>query len=113
MKQLKLTILGFVFISILSIGCYRVRTYSTGLPNEAYLEFVGKPSKYKNGVSVVLDDHTKFTAIVKKDYAEKPTGYVYSISKGTHHIKVSYAGQTLFEKDIFVSPQETKKIILP
>jgi hypothetical protein len=68
--------------------------------------------KTKFGVDVEIDNNLKFKALVKKDYAEKPTGYVYTISKGTHSIIVSYNGTKLYSNQIFVSPQETKKIVL-
>lgn len=93
-------------------SCAQVRTYSTGLSNDAVLEFVGNPKKFKGGVDVEVDQNVKFKALVKKDYAEKPTGYVYTISKGTHTLTVSYNGTKLYSNQIFVSPQETKKIVL-
>lgn len=102
-----------VILSILLIaGCAKVRTFSTGLDNDAFLEFVGNPSDFKGGVDVTIDETTKFKAKVKKDYAEKPTGEVYSISKGTHVLTVSYNHKLLYSNKIFVSPQETKKIVL-
>lgn len=101
-----------IAIGIIINSCAQVRTYSTGLSNDAVLEFVGNPKKFKGGVDVEIDNNLKFKALVKKDYAEKPTGYVYTISKGTHSIVVSYNGTKLYSNQIFVSPQETKKIVL-
>lgn len=111
-KNIFITIAS-VAIMLFASSCYQVRTYSTGLSNDAVLEFVGNPSNYKGGVDVTIDDVTKFKAEVKKDNAESPKGYVYSISKGTHVVNVSYNGVALFNKKLFVSPQETKKIELP
>ncbi|MES2727096.1 MAG: hypothetical protein V4643_08345 [Bacteroidota bacterium] len=107
-------IIAAISITLLLIlnSCARVRTFSTGLPNEAYLEFVGNPKDFKGGVEVKVDDNTEFNALVKKDYAEKPTGYIYSISKGTHTLTISYHGKVIYNNKIFVSPQETKKIVL-
>lgn len=105
---------SMVVVSLIWLsGCARVRTFSTGLPNEAYLEFVGKPSNYKGGVQVLIDEKTDFVAQVKKDNLPKPSGYVYAISKGTHTIVVKFNSKIIMQDKIFVSPQETKKIILP
>lgn len=98
---------------IIFTGCTGVKTVSTGLENESYLEFLGKPSNYTGGVDVNLDDNNTFKAEVKKDHANRPKGKVYSISTGTHTITVSYNNTVIFKKKIFVSAQETKKIILP
>lgn len=109
--KLFLSISLFALLTVFS--CTSVRTFSTGLPNEAYLEFVGKPSDFKGGVNVTIDGTTKFVGIVKKDYADTPKGYVYAISKGTHTVTITYKDKVIYNDKIFVSPQETKKIILP
>ncbi len=111
-KNIFVAIAGIALL-LFANSCSQVRTYSTGLSNDAFLEFVGNPSKYEGGVDVTIDETVKFKAIVKKDYAEKPKGYVYTISKGTHIVNVSYNGVALFNNKLFVSPQETKKIELP
>lgn len=105
-------ILGILTLLIFS-NCARVRTFSTGLDNDAFLEFVGNPKDFKGGVDVTIDEQIKFKAQVKKDYSAKPTGFVYSISKGTHILTISYNNKLLYNNKIFVSPQETKKIVLP
>lgn len=94
-------------------GCTGIKTLSTGLENEAFIEFIGKPSNYLGGVDVNIDDETLFKAKVKKDYVNRPKGEVYAISTGTHMITVSYNNDVIFKKQIFVSAQETKKIMLP
>jgi hypothetical protein len=95
-------------------GCTGVRTLSTGLENEAFLEFIGTPSKYFDGVVVVtVDDNNSFLASVKKDHNKRPKGKVYAISTGKHTVSVSYDNQVIYQKQIFISAQETKKIILP
>lgn len=86
---------------------------STGLENDSYLEFIGLPGNYSGGVDVVVDDSNNFNALVHKDIARKVKGEIYAISSGAHKISVSYKGKLLFQKQIFVSAQETKKIELP
>ena len=93
-------------------GCTGVKTLSTGLENEAYLEFVGNPGNYSGGITVTIDDKTTFTANVNKDRANRPKGKVYAISTGNHTVSVSYQGTVIYSKQIFVSAQETKRISL-
>ena len=115
MKKIFLIIaIGLLFLT----GCGGIKTLSTGLENESFLEFIGKPSHYSGGVVVNIDDKSTFKAKVKKDHAERPKtkrlkGKVYAIPTGTHTITVSYNNTDIFKKQIFVSAQETKKIILP
>lgn len=108
-KIFHVTALGILLLG----GCTGVKTSSSGLENEAFLEFVGKPSSYTNGVDVNIDDKTTFKAEVNKDHADRPKGNVYAIATGTHVVTVSYNKNVIFKKQIFVSAQETKKIILP
>ena len=60
-----------------------------------------------------IDDITAFKAEVNKDHADRPKGNVYAISTGTHTIIVTYKDNVIYKKQIFVSAQETKKILLP
>lgn len=94
-------------------GCTGVKTISSGLENEAFLEFIGNPSYYSGGVDVNVDDKINFKAQVNKDHSDRPKGTVYAIKTGTHVVTVSYNNNVIFKKQIFVSTQETKKIILP
>ena len=110
MKNIIYTIaIGLIFLT----GCTGLKTTSTGLENEAFLEFIGSPSNYTGGVDVNLDDKNTFKGEVNKDHADRPKGKVYAISTGNHSITVSYNSKVIFKKQIFVSSQETKKIILP
>lgn len=110
MKKILFVIaIGFIFLT----GCTGVKTISTGLENESFLEFIGNPSNYAEGVDVNIDDKITFKAEANKDHADRPKGKVYAISTGTHIVIVSYNNIVIFKKQIFVSAQETKKIMLP
>lgn len=106
-----------LFIAIaglmLLVGCTGVKSVTTGLENESFLEFIGNPKNYSAGVDVNVDDQSTFRAEVNKDQAYRAKGKVYAISTGKHLVTVSSNGTVLFKKQIFVSAQETKKIILP
>jgi hypothetical protein len=93
-------------------GCTGVKTLSTGLENESFLEFVGNPDNYLYGVTVTVDDATTFVASVNEGRADRPKGKVYAISTGKHTITVSYENQVIYSRQIFVSAQETKRILL-
>lgn len=108
-KVLFVTTLSLIFLT----GCTGVKTLSRGLENESFLEFIGKPSNYSGGVNVNVDDKTTFKAEVNKDHANRPKGKVYAISTGTHVVTVSYNNSVIFKKQVFISAQETKKIMLP
>lgn len=105
----------FVFAIALTLlsSCTGVKTVSSGLENESFLEFVGKPNDYLGGVDVNIDDAINFNAEVNKEHADRPKGKVYAISTGKHVVTVSKNNQVIFKKQIFVSAQETKKIVLP
>jgi hypothetical protein len=108
----KLMIIASIGLLIFS-GCTGVKTVSTGLENEAFLEFIGNPGDYRGGVSVNVDDKTTFVAEVNKDYTKRPKGKVYAISTGKHIVAVTYNNNVIYNKQIFISAQETKKILLP
>lgn len=107
-------ILFVIAIGLLVLaGCTGVKTLSTGLENESFLEFIGIPGNYPDGVDVNIDDKNTFKAEVKKDHADRPKGKAYAISTGKHIVTVSHNNNVIFKKQIFVSSQETKKIMLP
>jgi hypothetical protein len=110
-------ILIFSLASLLLIGgcASGIHTLSKGLENEAFLEFIGNPNDYKEGVNVTIDKKTTFKAEVNKvrKSTKAPKGNLYAISPGKHIVVVSYNNNIIVKKQIFVSSQETKQIILP
>ena len=101
--------LSFVFIC----GCIGVKTLSTGMENESFLEFIGNPIVYSKRLDVNIDDKTFFKAEVNKDHADRPKGNVYAISTGTHFLIITYKSKVIYKQQIFISAQETKQIKLP
>ena len=110
---MKKLIFVFVIGLLILTACTGVRTLSTGLENESFLEFVGDQDEYSGGVDVTIDDEITFKAEVNKDHADRPKGSVYKISTGVHLVTVSYGNNVIFRKQIFVASQETRKVILP
>jgi len=108
-KVLSILAISIVFLT----GCSGVKTVTTGLENESHIEFIGNPSNYSSGVDVVIDDKKSFNAEVGNDHTSRVKGKVYAITPGKHIISISYKNNQIVKKQIFVSAQETKKIILP
>lgn len=113
----KLLLLTLSFAVLLLIGCktsYPV-AMQTGKEDMAYLVFVGPLDKYGNGkYPVQVDiDGTKFDAKVVKPKVANRKGFQYGVGLGNRHLKVTFKGETVYEKQIFLSTQETKVINLP
>jgi hypothetical protein len=104
----------FIAISLIILtSCGGIKTSSSGLEKESYLEFIGNPHQYYGGVDVSVDDKTTFNAEVFNAKTNRVKGKVYAISTGKHEITVTYKNNVIFKKQIFISTQETKKIVLP
>lgn len=112
MKTKYIAILFVCFCALIS-SC-KVGNYSqeSGLPDQAYLLFVSN-NEYKEDVQVSIDNTTTFNAKVLKEKKGTIKGNTYAIAKGRRSITVKFQGKVIFEKEIFVSTQETKKIQLP
>ena len=102
-----------VCICALITSC-KVGNYSQerGLPDQAYLYFVANEN-YDGEVQVSVDNNTSFNAKVIKEKKGTIKRDVYAIAKGKRNLKVYYNGNIIYEKVIFVSAQEAKKIQLP
>ena len=111
MKNMIFTIaISLIFLTSCRTG---LKTTAIGIENEAFLEFIGTPDNYIGGVDVNLDDKNTFKGEVNKDHADRPKGKVFAIATGNHLLTVSYNSKVIYKKQIFVSSQETKRIILP
>jgi len=98
---------------ILIAGCGGIKTSSSGLEKESFLELIGNPHDYSGGVQVSVDNKPTFNAEVFNDKADRVKGKVYAITTGQHVVSVTYKNNVIFNKQIFLSTQETKKILLP
>ena len=101
-----------LFFLILT-SCGGTKTSFQGLENQSFLEFLGNSNNYSNGVEVLVDDKSPFRAKVYKDKPERIRGEVYAIATGKHTLKVYYKNKMIYNQPLFISAQETKKIILP
>tara|TARA_B100000427_G_scaffold320666_1_gene320274 strand:+ start:100 stop:429 length:330 start_codon:yes stop_codon:yes gene_type:complete len=109
MKKIIIMAISLIFAS----SCDITKTSVSGIENQAFLLIVGTPSNYPDGVEVTLNDKTKFIGEVQKDYMRVKDVRLYGISTGKHDVSIMHNNQLLYKKTIFVSSQQTKKIILP
>ena len=112
---MKLKLIFAVGLVLLLGGCkahYPVAQQS-GKDDVAYLLFVSQKEYAKKHVTVYLDDVKTFEAKVVKTKDSYRKGTSYAIATGRRKINVEYEGNSIYNKEIFVSTQETKIITLP
>jgi hypothetical protein len=110
MRKAIILLVGSVLM--LTSACTGLQTVTKGLENQAFIQVMGDRDTYSEEVTVVLDGETTFTAEVNKMGTSIPKGTVYAISTGKHFIEVKHRNRVVYSKQIFVSAQETKQIIL-
>lgn len=106
-----------IAVFILMVGCkanYPVAQQS-GKEDIAYLLFVGPLKTYGNGSKPVqVDvDGNKFDAKVVKPKTANRKGTQYGVATGRRNVTVMFNGQIVYQKQLFLSSQETKIINLP
>lgn len=102
-------------LSLMLTGCkanYPVAQQS-GKEDIAFLLFVSQKQYVDKNVSVTVDNKT-FDAKTVSAKKSNRRGYAYSVATGRRKLKVvGPNGNTLYSKEIMLSAQETKQIILP
>lgn len=85
----------------------------SGVNNAAYLLFTSAKDNVKNVLSVNIDGNINFEAKAIKDSEKHSKGTSYKLKPGTRRITVKTGDKILFNKSVFINPQETKIIQLP
>lgn len=111
--MIKKIIISILLITALVSCSTSIKTTSKGKDNVSYLEFIGDKDKYKDQVSVTLDGNIKFEAVINNKDRRVDDGTNYQIEPGKHSIEVVYNNELVFKKQIFLSPGETKQILIP
>ena len=115
--KIKVIFIIMMAVASLMVGCksnYPVAQQS-GMEDMAYLVFVGPRQTYGNGskpVQVDVDGNV-FDAKVVKLKTVNRKGTQYGVATGCRNITVRFNGQIIFQKQLFLSSQETKIIPLP
>ena len=111
-----------VFLMMMTVACLFVGcktsfpvAQQSGKEDMAYLVFVGPQQTYGNGSKPVqVDvDGKQFDAKVVKPKTANRKGTQYGVATGRRNVTVSFNGQTIYQKQLFLSSQETKIITLP
>lgn len=85
----------------------------SGKDDVAYLIFVSTSNAKDKDITVTIDGKTTFQARTVKSKKSNRRGTQYSVQTGKRQVKVMLDGQTLYDKYVFLSTQETKVITLP
>lgn len=111
MKKL-LTLLA---LPLLLAGCraHLPVAQQSGMEDRAYLLFVSGNEYAGKTVSAQIDDAQPFQAEVVKQKKASRRGTQYGVGVGRRTLKVTCEGKTIYQKQIFLSTQEVKQIILP
>ena len=113
MKHYLYLLISLIFATLLFTNCkanYPVAQQS-GKDDIAYLIFASASNKSYN-INVTIDASTSFSAKTVKSKDANHKGTSYTINTGKRKIIVSKNGINIYEKFIFLSPQETKIITL-
>lgn len=109
----------FLFIALVCLLAACKTNYpvaqQSGKEDRAYLVFVGPKDTYGDGkYPVQVDiDGTSFDAKVVKPKTANRKGTQYGVATGRRNITVTFNGKTVYQKQLFLSSQETKIIDLP
>ena len=107
------TKLFIVFCCALLASCkVGIVTQSQGLSDQGFLLLVS--TNNKQVVDVAIDGKTSFEAMVNKEKRGKIHNTSYAVNTGKRRVTITTKqGETLFDKYVIISTQQTQKIILP
>ena len=102
-------------LPLMLCGCkanYPVAQQS-GKEDVAYLLFVSSKDYSDKEVQAVVDEAQPFVVQVVKSKKANRKGTQYGVGIGTRNLTVYSDGNILYQKKVFLSPQEVKQITLP
>ena len=103
----------FVLIvsSIMLLSCGSYKTMSSGKADESFILVLGDKKQYKDIVVQIDDEEFQINKLYKasKDHKAMPI----STSVGKHKVTVFANGEIVYDENIFLSVQQTKRIVLP
>ncbi len=103
-----------IFCVLVTSSCDVTSSTVSSIENQSYLIFMAPfAQNYPDGVEVTIDQSTTFDAKVHKNISRVRNLLKYGISSGRHEVKVVNNGNLIYERVFFLSPGQTKKIILP
>ncbi len=112
-KTLMYSVVLMAIVSLSSCSTSMPVARQSGVDNAAYLLFTSAKENVKKHLSVNIDGSINFEAQAIKDSDKHSSGTSYKLKPGTRHITVKKGDKVLFNKTVFINPQETKIIQLP
>jgi hypothetical protein len=109
----KIIYLLIMFFMLLSCRAYLPVAQQSGKDDIGYLLFVSSDKYADKDIRFAIDNMQPYTAKVIKDNKSRTKGTQYGIATGTHVLEITYNGKKIYEKKIFISTQEVKRITLP
>lgn len=104
----------FITLVLFLIGCKAPVATQSGREDIAYLIFSSHKDYFGKEVNVTIDNQTNFKAkVVNSSKVNSSSTKQYGIATGRKKLVVTYGGSTIYQKEIFVSSQDTKVITLP
>jgi hypothetical protein len=86
---------------------------SSGKENESFVIVLTENGKYDNGVVLTIDDKTPVTIENVRKVKQQRKAEVVKTTPGKHNLKIMRNGSIVYNQDVLMGLQETKKIILP
>ena len=108
----------YLYISLLSLlmlacGPHQYNTMSSGKEDIGFVIVLTEQGSYSNDAVLLVDNQQSFA--IEKVYKQKMQrkAPVFKLTPGKHNLKVTVKGQTVYDKDVIIGLQETRKIVLP
>ena len=111
MKNFFFLILGVI---LLFSSCKAVMSETTGVEDVAYIKVLksdGNPVDYDNELFLIIDNKKVLLSKIYKNKKRIKSDKT-KLTVGKHHVVIKYKEEILYDKQIFVGNQETRKIIL-
>lgn len=112
-RKLSLILAACMAVMLTSCRVHQPVEQASGSEDIAYLLFISPNEMAGKTVSVSISGIPQFEAKVVKAKKSNRKGTTYAIPVGRKKIKVTIGARVVYEKEIFVSSQETKTITLP
>lgn len=112
-KSIKMLLASLFVLTLAACKANYPVAQQGGKEDVAFLLFVSASNQSNSEVQVTLDNGTPFTAVTVKAKKANRRGTQYSVATGRHHLVVKSQGNVLYEKEVMLSSQEVKQIMLP
>lgn len=105
-------VLSIAVLTLILWGCYPSKTTLSGIENVSFIELYGSANNYEMMVDVYIDNQPAFKAVVNQVGKNTTKTTNYQLPTGKHSIRIVYANQELYNSEVFLTSQITKKITL-